>query len=195
MPESTIIYTHTDEAPALATYSLLPIVQAYASQAGVTIETRDISLAGRILAAFADRLEPAQRRSDDLAELGIEVTRPEANIIKLPNISATIPQMKIAVAELQAQGYSLPNVPDDPQTDEERDALARYKRVSGSSVNPVLRQGNSDRRAPTSVKHYAQTHPHKMGPWTAASKTNVAHMLSGDFYCNERSAIMDAAGS
>ena len=195
MPESTIIYTHTDEAPALATYSLLPIVQAYAAQAGVSIETRDISLAGRILAAFSDQLQPAQRVTDDLADLGVEVTLPEANIIKLPNVSATIPQLKTAVAELQAQGYALPEVPDDPKTDAERDALARYKKVSGSSVNPVLRQGNSDRRAPASVKHYAKTHPHKMGPWSSASKTRVAHMFSGDFFSNEKSAIMDAAGS
>jgi isocitrate dehydrogenase len=195
MPESTIIYTHTDEAPALAEYSLLPIIQAYAAQAGVTVETRDISLAGRIVAAFSDRLAPDQRRADDLAELGAEVTRPEANIIKLPNISATIPQLKVAVAELQAQGFALPDVPDDPTTDDERDVLARYKKVSGSSVNPVLRQGNSDRRAPASVKHYAQTHPHKMGVWSPDSTTNVAHMTGGDFYANEESRVMPRAGS
>ncbi len=194
VPDSTIIYTHTDEAPALAEYSLLPIVRAYAAQAGVPVESRDISLAGRILAAFSDQLEPAQRRSDDLAELGVEVTRPEANIIKLPNISATTPQLRLAVAELQAQGYALPDVPDEPKSDEERDALARYKKVLGSAVNPVLRQGNSDRRAPASVKQYARTHPHKMGAWVPTSRTSVAHMASGDFFANEKSAVMSAAG-
>jgi len=195
MPESTIIYTHTDEAPALATYSLLPIIKAYAAKAGVDLVTKDISLAGRIIAAFPDYLEPEQRHADDLAELGDEVLLASANIIKLPNISASIPQVKTAVAELQAQGYAVPDVPDNPTNDVERDVLARYKKVSGSAVNPVLRQGNSDRRAPASVKRYARTHPHRMGPWSPDSKTNVAHMHGGDFYANEVSAVMPAAGS
>ena len=195
VPDSTIIYTHTDEAPALAEYSLLPIVHAYASQAGVPVQSRDISLAGRILAAFSDQLKPDQRKSDDLAELGVEVTRPGANIIKLPNISATTPQLRLAVAELQSQGYALPDVPDEAKTEEERDALARYKKVLGSAVNPVLRQGNSDRRAPASVKQYARAHPHKMGVWSPNSKTNVAHMAGGDFFANEKSAVMKGAGS
>ena len=195
MPESTIIYTHTDEAPALATYSLLPIIKAYAAKAGVDLVTKDISLAGRIIAAFPDYLEPEQRHADDLAELGDEVLLASANIIKLPNISASIPQVKTAVAELQAQGYAVPDVPDNPTNDVERDVLARYKKVSGSAVNPVLRQGNSDRRAPASVKRYARSHPHRMGPWSPDSKTNVAHMHGGDFYANEVSAVMPAAGS
>ena len=195
MSESTIIYTHTDEAPALATYSLLPIVRSYAAQAGVTVETRDISLAGRILAAFSDLLPEPQRQSDALAELGALVTDPSANIIKLPNISASVPQLKAAIAELQAQGFALPDYPDDPQSDAERDILARYKKVSGSAVNPVLREGNSDRRAPASVKNYAKTHPHRMGAWDANSKTNVAHMNGGDFYSSEQSAVMESAGT
>ncbi len=194
-PKSTITYTYTDEAPTLALYSLLPIIEAYAAQAGIDVELKDISLAGRIIAAFPDQLEAAQRQPDDLAELGVAVTLPEANIIKLPNISASMPQVKAAVAELQAQGYAVPDVPDDPKSDAERATLARYKTVLGSCVNPVLRQGNSDRRAPASVKHYARTHPHAMGAWTPASKTNVAHMSTGDFYSNERSAVMRAAGS
>ena len=194
-PESTITYTYTDEAPALALYSLLPIIEAYAAQAGINVELKDISLSGRIIAAFSDQLEAAQRQTDDLAELGVAVTLPDANIIKLPNISASMPQVKAAVAELQAQGYAVPDVPDDPKSDVERATLARYKTVLGSCVNPVLRQGNSDRRAPASVKHYAQTHPHTMGAWTSTSKTNVAHMSTGDFYSNERSAVMGAAGS
>ena len=185
MSDSTILYTLTDEAPALATYSLLPIVTAFARQANVTVATSDISLAGRIVAAFPDYVDESQRISDDLAALGEVVNEPSANIIKTPNISASIPQIKAAVAELQAQGYALPAVPDDPQTDEERDVLARYKKVSGSAVNPVLRQGNSDRRAPLSVKKYAQRHPHTMGAWSAQSKTRVAHMPSGDFRSNE----------
>jgi isocitrate dehydrogenase len=190
--ESTIIYTHTDEAPLLATYSLLPVVQAYASQAGVSVVTRDISLAGRILASFAERLPEGQRVDDALAELGRDVLTPEANIIKLPNISASIPQLKAAVAELQAKGFDVPDFPEDPRTDEERDTLARYRKVLGSAVNPVLRQGNSDRRAPASVKHYAQTHPHRMGAWSPESRTNVAHMSTGDFRSTERSAVMAA---
>ena len=165
-----IIYTQTDEAPLLATFSFLPIVQAYAAQAGVPVETRDISLAGRIVAAFADRLPEEQRIADALAELGDLAKRPEANIIKLPNVSASVPQLKAAVAELQAQGYDLPAYPDEPKTDDERDARARYDKVKGSAVNPVLREGNSDRRAPESVKQYARNHPHSMGAWTADSQ-------------------------
>ena len=190
MSESTIIYTHTDEAPALATYSLLPIVSAFAAQAGVTVTTSDISLAGRLIANFPEFLTPDQRITDDLATLGKEVLLPEANIIKLPNISASIPQIKSVIAELQSQGFALPNYPDSPETDEERDIQTRYKKVSGSAVNPVLREGNSDRRAPLSVKKYAQKHPHSMGKWSADSKTNVAHMTHGDFFSNEVSTVM-----
>ncbi len=192
MSESTIIYTHTDEAPALATYSLLPIVSAFAAQAGVTVTTSDISLAGRLIANFPEFLTPDQRITDDLATLGKEVLLPEANIIKLPNISASIPQIKSVIAELQSQGFALPNYPDSPETDEERDIQTRYKKVSGSAVNPVLREGNSDRRAPLSVKKYAQKHPHSMGKWSADSKTNVAHMTHGDFFSNEVSTVMDS---
>jgi isocitrate dehydrogenase len=195
LPDSTIIYTHTDEAPALATYSLLPVIQAYASTAGVRVETRDISLAGRIIAGFPEWLEEDQRIGDALTELGQLAETPEANIIKLPNISASGPQLKAAVAELQSHGYALPDYPDDPQTDDERAVRARYDRVMGSAVNPVLRQGNSDRRAPASVKNYARTHPHRMGAWSPASKTNVAHMESGDFRSTERSAVVAEAGS
>ncbi|MFK8911662.1 NADP-dependent isocitrate dehydrogenase [Streptomyces sp. YS-3] len=195
MTDSTIIYTHTDEAPALATYSFLPVVQAYASTAGVTVETRDISLAGRIIALFPEYLQEGQRIDDALAELGELAKTPDANIIKLPNISASIPQLKAAVAELQAQGYALPAYPDDPQTDEERDIRARYDKVKGSAVNPVLREGNSDRRAPASVKNYAKAHPHRMGAWTAESKTNVATMGENDFRSTEKSAVVSAPGS
>jgi isocitrate dehydrogenase len=193
--DSTIIYTHTDEAPALATYSFLPVVQAYASTAGVKVETRDISLAGRIIASFPERLEEGQRISDALAELGLLAKTPGANIIKLPNISASVPQLKAAVAELQSQGYALPDYPDDPQTDEERDVRARYDKVKGSAVNPVLREGNSDRRAPASVKNYAKAHPHRMGAWSSESKTNVAHMVADDFRSTEKSAVIAADGS
>ena len=195
MTDQTIIYTHTDEAPALATYSLLPVIQAYASRAGIRVEARDISLAGRIIAGFPEWLAEDQRIDDALAELGHLTDTPEANIIKLPNISASAPQLKAAVAELRDHGYPLPDIPDDPKSDEEREVRARYDRVMGSAVNPVLRQGNSDRRAPASVKHYAQTHPHRMGPWTPNSKTNVAHMEGGDFRSTERSTVMSAAGS
>ncbi|MGP8303246.1 NADP-dependent isocitrate dehydrogenase [Streptomyces inhibens] len=195
MTDSTIIYTHTDEAPALATYSFLPVVQAYASTAGVSVETRDISLAGRIIASFPERLQEGQRIDDALAELGELAKTPEANIIKLPNISASIPQLKAAVAELQEQGYALPDYPDDPKTDEERDIRARYDKVKGSAVNPVLREGNSDRRAPASVKNYAKAHPHRMGEWSAGSKTNVAHMDNDDFRSTEKSAVIDRPGS
>jgi len=165
--DPTIIYTQTDEAPALATYSLLPVVQAYASTAGVHVETRDISLAGRIIATFPEWLEAHQRIGDALAELGELAKTPDANIIKLPNISASIPQLKAAIAELQQKGYALPDYPDDPRSDANRAVRARYQKVIGSAVNPVLREGNSDRRAPASVKNYARTHPHRMGPWTA----------------------------
>jgi isocitrate dehydrogenase len=195
MPGSRIIYTHTDEAPLLATYSFLPIIQAYASTAGVAVETSDISLAGRIIASFPEHLTPEQRIPDALAELGDLATRPEANIIKLPNISASIPQLKAAIDELQAKGYALPDYPDDPATDDEREVRARYDKVQGSAVNPVLRQGNSDRRAPASVKQYARSHPHSMGPWTPESKTNVAHMTADDFRSNEQSVVIESAGS
>ncbi|MFH8568010.1 NADP-dependent isocitrate dehydrogenase [Streptomyces sp. NPDC017993] len=195
MTDSTIIYTHTDEAPALATYSFLPVIEAYASTAGVSVESRDISLAGRIIAGFPERLEPGQRVDDALAELGELAKTPGANIIKLPNISASIPQLKAAIAELQEQGYALPDYPDDPKTDEEKDVRARYDKVKGSAVNPVLREGNSDRRAPASVKNYAKAHPHRMGAWTADSKTNVAHMDTDDFRSTEKSAIVPEDGS
>ncbi|MGW1890829.1 NADP-dependent isocitrate dehydrogenase [Streptomyces sp. NPDC002004] len=195
MTDSTIIYTHTDEAPALATHSFLPVVQAYASQAGVTVETRDISLAGRIIAVFPEYLEEGQRIPDALAELGELAKTPGANIIKLPNISASIPQLKAAVAELQGQGYALPDYPDDPKTDEEREIRARYDKVKGSAVNPVLREGNSDRRAPASVKNYAKAHPHRMGAWTSESRTNVATMGQNDFRSTEKSTVVTEAGA
>ncbi|WP_256795810.1 NADP-dependent isocitrate dehydrogenase [Terrabacter sp. Ter38] len=190
--DSTIIYTHTDEAPALATASLLPIVSAFAKQAGVEVETRDISLSGRIIAAFPDALKPEQRIGDALAELGALAKTPEANIIKLPNVSASIPQLKAAVAELQAAGYALPDYPDNPSTDEEKAARAAYDKLKGSAVNPVLREGNSDRRAPASVKSYARKHPHSMGAWSADSKTNVATMGADDFRHNETSVVLPA---
>jgi isocitrate dehydrogenase len=183
----SIIYTITDEAPALATYSFLPIVQAYAKQAGINVETRDISVAARILAAFSDQLPANQKTHDALAELGALTLKPEANIIKLPNISASIPQLKAAIAELQAKGYALPDFPETPTTDAEKDARARYAKVLGSAVNPVLREGNSDRRAPGAVKAYARKHPHSMGAWSPTSKTNVAAMTDGDFFGNEQS--------
>jgi isocitrate dehydrogenase len=195
MSESTIIYTHTDEAPALATYSLLPIVSAFAAEAGVTVTTSDISLAGRIIASFPEFLQPDQRITDDLATLGKEVLLPGANIIKLPNISASIPQIKSVIAELQSQGFAIPNYPDSPESNEERDIQTRYKKVSGSAVNPVLREGNSDRRAPLSVKKYAQKHPHSMGKWSPDSKTNVAYMAHGDFFSNEVSTVMTSDDS
>jgi isocitrate dehydrogenase len=193
--DSTIIYTHTDEAPALATYSFLPVVQAYASQAGVAVTTRDISLAGRIIAVFPEYLTEDQRIPDALHELGELAKTPEANIIKLPNISASIPQLKAAVAELQEQGYALPNYPDDPKSDEERDIQSRYDKIKGSAVNPVLREGNSDRRAPASVKKYAKTHPHRMGAWSADSKTNVATMGENDFRSTEKSVTIAEPGA
>ncbi|MFM9692841.1 NADP-dependent isocitrate dehydrogenase [Streptomyces europaeiscabiei] len=195
MTDSTIIYTHTDEAPALATHSFLPVIKAYASQAGVSVETRDISLAGRIIAVFPEYLEEGQRIPDALSELGELAKTPAANIIKLPNISASIPQLKAAVAELQGQGYALPDYPDDPKSDEEREIRARYDKIKGSAVNPVLREGNSDRRAPASVKNYAKNHPHRMGAWSADSKTNVATMGENDFRSTEKSAVISEAGS
>jgi isocitrate dehydrogenase len=182
-----IIYTHTDEAPALATQSLLPIVRAFASTAGVELELRDISLAGRILAQFPDRLDESRRVSDALTELGELAKTPEANIIKLPNISASVPQLKAAIRELQQQGYEIPDYPDDPSTEQERDARERYDRVKGSAVNPVLREGNSDRRAPRSVKQFARQHPHSMGEWSSKSRSHVASMSDGDFRSTERS--------
>ena len=190
-----IIYTLTDEAPALATRSLLPIVQAFAKPAGITVETRDISLAGRIIALFPDYLEDSQKLSDALAELGALAVKPEANIIKLPNISASMPQLKAAIKELQEQGYKLPDYPDAPANDTERDVKARYDKVKGSAVNPVLREGNSDRRAPLSVKNYARKHPHRMGKWSNESKSHVSHMDGGDFYGSEKSATLAAAGN
>ncbi|MBB5938931.1 NADP-dependent isocitrate dehydrogenase [Streptomyces zagrosensis] len=195
MTDSTIIYTHTDEAPALATYSFLPVIEAYASTAGVAVESRDISLAGRIIASFPEHLEESQRIDDALAELGELAKTPGANIIKLPNISASIPQLKAAITELQEQGYALPDYPDDPKTDEEREIGARYDKVKGSAVNPVLREGNSDRRAPASVKNYAKAHPHRMGAWTSDSKTNVTHMDTDDFRSTEKSAVIAEAST
>src|SRR5690606_12572519 len=193
MSDAKIIYTLTDEAPALATRSLLPIIQAFTKGSGISVETRDISLSGRVIAQFSDRLKPEQRISDHLKELGELATRPEANIIKLPNISASIPQLKAAIAELQAKGYDLPEYPDEPTTPEEKDVRARYDRIKGSAVNPVLRQGNSDRRAPASVKQYARKNPHRMGPWSPDSKTHVATMGVGDFRANEQSVTLDRA--
>ena len=188
---STIIYTKTDEAPALATYSLLPILRAFTSTSGVNFESRDISLAARILAHFPDSLAEDQRVPDALAELGRLATTPEANIIKLPNISASIPQLKEAIKELQANGFDLPDFPDDPQNEAEKTTRASYAKVLGSAVNPVLREGNSDRRVAKPVKEYAQKNPHSMGPWSADSKTHVAHMQSGDFYGSEQSVRID----
>ena len=185
-----IIYTETDEAPRLATYSLLPIIQAFTQAVGVSVETRDISLAGRIIASFPEYLKEEQRIGDALAELGELAKQPEANIIKLPNISASIPQLIASIKELQSQGYALPDYPFDPQTDEEKEIQSRYDKIKGSAVNPVLREGNSDRRAPASVKNYAKKHPHRMGAWSQDSKTHVAHMDSGDFYGSELSATM-----
>ena len=194
MKEAKIIYTKTDEAPALATYSLLPIIQAFARTAGLEVETRDISLAGRILAAFNDKLSDEQQQADALAELGELTQDPAANIIKLPNISASIPQLKAAIVELQAKGYALPDYPDEPQSDEEHEVKARYDKIKGSAVNPVLREGNSDRRAPKAVKDYARQNPHSMGAWTKQSKTHVATMEHSDFRHTERSHTMTKAG-
>jgi isocitrate dehydrogenase len=190
MTAAKIIYTLTDEAPALATYSLLPIVQAFTKAASIAVETRDISLAGRILANFPDYLRPEQRQSDDLAELGELAKTPAANIIKLPNISASVPQLKAAIAELHSQGRSVPDYPDDPRDEAQRKLKARFAKVLGSAVNPVLREGNSDRRVANAVKQYARKHPHSMGAWSPDSKTHVAHMSDGDFYANEQSALI-----
>jgi len=189
---ATIIYTETDEAPALATCSFLPIVQAYARAAGVTVESRDISLSGRIIANFPDRLTPQQQLGDALAELGRLVKEPDANVIKLPNISASIPQLKAAIGELQTQGYDIPDFPEEPDTAEEEQLRLRYAKVLGSAVNPVLREGNSDRRVAAPVKAYAKAHPHSMGAWSADSKSHVASMSDGDFYASEKSAVLAA---
>ncbi|MBH8614817.1 NADP-dependent isocitrate dehydrogenase [Pseudomonas mohnii] len=191
---SKIIYTFTDEAPALATYSLLPIVEAFTASADIAVETRDISLAGRILASFPEQLGD-KAVADHLAELGALAITPEANIIKLPNISASVPQLQAAIKELQAQGYALPDYPETVTTEADKEAKARYDKIKGSAVNPVLREGNSDRRAPLSVKNYARKHPHKMGVWAADSKSHVAHMNTGDFYGSEKAALIDAAGA
>jgi isocitrate dehydrogenase len=192
--ESTIIYTKTDEAPALATYSLLPIVEAFTRAAGVSVETRDISLAGRVLANFPESLRPEQRQADHLAELGELAKTPHANIIKLPNVSASVPQLKATIKELQDKGFAVPDLPEEPKTDEEKAIRARYGKVLGSAVNPVLREGNSDRRASPAVKEYARKHPHSMGAWARDSKTHVTHMSQGDFFGSERSAVVATAG-
>ena len=190
---SKIIYTYTDEAPALATHSFLPIIKAFTSVSGVEVETRDISLAARILAIFPDKLNAAQKKSDDLAELGKLAKQPDANIIKLPNISASVPQLMAAIKELQGDGYPLPDYPEKPKTAAEKDIKKRYDSIKGSAVNPVLREGNSDRRAPQSVKNFAKKNPHKMGKWSANSKSHVSHMTHGDFYGSEKSIITDKA--
>ncbi|MDP1930680.1 MAG: NADP-dependent isocitrate dehydrogenase [Gammaproteobacteria bacterium] len=191
---ATIIYTITDEAPALATYSLLPIIKTFTEPAGINVETRDISLAGRIIATFPDNLTPEQRQPDDLAELGELAQTPDANIIKLPNISASIPQLQAAIKELQSQGYNIPDYPEDARTDAEKDIKARYAKVLGSAVNPVLREGNSDRRVAAPVKEYAKKNPHSMGKWSPESKSHVAHMSDGDFYSSEKSAVSESPG-
>ena len=188
-----IIYTKTDEAPMLATYSFLPIINAFSKAAGVTVELRDISLAGRVLAVFPEYLTPAQKQHDALAELGEMAKTPEANIIKLPNVSASLPQLQETIKELQGQGYKLPDYPESPKDDKEKDIKSRYDKVKGSAVNPVLREGNSDRRAPLSVKAHTRKHPHKMGAWSSESKTHVSHMKGGDFRSNEKSMTMAAA--
>ena len=193
MSDYKIIYTETDEAPALATYSFLPIVQAFAGSAGIEVELKDISLAGRIVANFPEFVSDELRQSDALAELGELAKKPEANIIKLPNISASVPQLKAAIKELQAKGYALPDYPEEPSTDQERDIKSRYDKIKGSAVNPVLREGNSDRRAPVPVKAYAKKHPHSMGAWSADSKSHVASMANGDFYGSEKSTTIESA--
>jgi isocitrate dehydrogenase len=190
-----IIYTLTDEAPALATYSLLPIVQAFTKAAGIAVETRDISLAGRIVANFPDELTAGQRQNDDLAELGELAKTPEANIIKLPNISASVPQLKAAIRELQDQGYRIPEYPEAPADDAQKKLKVRFAKVSGSAVNPVLREGNSDRRVAKAVKQYARKHPHSMGAWSKDSPTRVASMTTGDFFGNEQAAVLPEAGT
>ena len=185
MTTSKIIYTHTDEAPALATKSFLPIIEAFTQAAGISVETSDISLAGRVIANFPEYLKEEQRIPDALAQLGEMVKKPDANIIKLPNISASIPQLKATIKELQDKGYALPDYPDSPSSDIERDIRSRYDKIKGSAVNPVLREGNSDRRAPKAVKNFAKKNPHKMGAWSADSKSHVSSMTSGDFRSNE----------
>ncbi len=189
---SKIIYTKTDEAPLLATYSFLPIVQAFTASAGIDVETRDISLAGRILANFPEFLKDDQKIGDALTELGSLATTPEANIIKLPNVSASIPQLKEAITELQSQGFALPNYPENANSEEEKTIKAKYSKVLGSAVNPVLREGNSDRRAPKAVKNYVKANPHSMGAWSADSKTKVASMSEGDFYGSEKSVTIES---
>ena len=193
MTSPKIIFTEVDEAPALATFSLLPIVQAFTRTAGISVETRDISLSGRIIANFPENLQPGQRIGDHLTELGKLTESPDANIIKLPNISASVPQLKAAIKELQSKGYKVPDYPDEPRTNAEKDIKARYSKILGSAVNPVLREGNSDRRAPVSVKQYARNNPHRMGPWSGECKTHVAHMNSGDFYGSEKSVTVSEA--
>ena len=191
--QSKIMYTITDEAPMLATHSFLPIVKAFTKTANIAIETRDISLAGRILANFPEYLKDDQKIGDSLSELGQLATAPEANIIKLPNISASVPQLKEVIAELQSQGYAIPNFPEEATTEEEKTIKAKFAKVLGSAVNPVLREGNSDRRAPKAVKNYAKNNPHSMGAWSADSKTEVAHMTEGDFYGSEKSVTITEA--
>jgi len=193
--QPTIIYTKTDEAPFLATHSLLPVIQGFTKSSGIQVETRDISLAARILAVFPDYLTDSQKVGDHLAELGELAKSPAANIIKLPNISASVPQLKSTIAELQAQGYGLPDYPEEPADEKETDIKGRYDKVKGSAVNPVLREGNSDRRAPKAVKEYAKANPHSMGAWSADSKTRVANMTSGDFRSNEKSVTVESATS
>lgn len=193
MKNPTIIYTHTDEAPALATYSFLPIIRAFTGPAGIAVETRDISLAGRIISSFPENITPEQRVDDALSELGRMCLTPEANIIKLPNVSASVPQLKAAIIELQKQGYALPDYVDEPANDAQRETKSRYDKIKGSAVNPVIREGNSDRRAPKAVKAYAKEKPHKMGAWTSDSKTRVASMSGGDFFGNEKSITVASA--
>src|SRR5262245_23503311 len=193
MPNNEIMWTKVDEAPALATYSLLPIVKAFVGAAGVSVTLKDISLAGRILAVFPEKLTPAQRVNDELTELGDLTLKPEANIMKLPNISASIPQLRAAIKELQGKGYNVPDYPDNPTNDAEKDIKARYGKVFGSVVNPILREGNSDRRAAGAVKQYARDNPHKMGAWSKDSKSRVAYMASGDYFGSEISTTVAAA--
>src|SRR6202142_4683891 len=195
MPDLEIVWTKVDEAPALATYSLLPIVEAFVGAAGVSVKLKDISLAGRILANFPEKLNPAQRINDELAELGALTMRPEANIIKLPNISASIPQLKAAIKELQGKGYAVPDYPDNAATEAEKDIKSRYAKIFGSVVNPVLREGNSDRRAAGAVKQYPRTNPHKMAAWSSNSKSHVAYMPAGDYYGSEITAHLGAGAT
>ena len=192
---NTIIYTKTDEAPMLATYSLLPILRSFLGTAGISLDLQDISLAGRIISRFPEFLKPEQRITDALSALGGVVKTPEANVIKLPNISASMPQLVAAITELQGQGYALPTYPEEPKTEEDKNIKARYDTIKGSAVNPVLREGNSDRRAPKAVKKYAQQNPHRMGSWSADSKSHVAHMDSGDFFDSEQSVTLAEAGT